>query len=154
MFSTELVGGRRIAVVLQPGDDILGALGEACAAHGIEQGYLPVFLGAFTEVSLIGTCLPVEDEDVPLKDSVLLTNVEGTGSGTIAWDAAATSVQIHLHVAIGMKSRAAAGYAGHLLGGTVHYVTEVVVEEVLAPRFARRPDPAAHDIPNLVLEAV
>lgn len=150
MFSTELVGGRRIAVVLQPGDDILGALGEACAAHGIEQGYLPVFLGAFTEVSLIGTCLPVEDEDLPMKDSVRLTNAEGTGSGTIAWDAGTSSVQVHLHVAIGMKSRSAEAYAGHLLSGTVHYVTEIVVEEVLAPRFLRRADPTAHNIPNLV----
>ena len=154
MFSTELVGGRRIAVVLQPGDDIFAALGEACAVHGIEQGYLPVFLGAFTEMSLIGTCLPIEDEDLPLKDSVRLTNVEGTGSGTIAWDAVTASVQIHLHVAIGMKSQSAEGYAGHLLGGTVHYVTEVVVEEVLAPRFLRRPDPAAHNIPSLVFDAV
>jgi predicted DNA-binding protein with PD1-like motif len=154
MFSTELVGGRRIAVVLQPGDDVFGALGQACAAHGIEQGYLPVFLGAFTEVSLIGTCLPVPDEDLPMKDSVRLTNVEGTGSGTIAWDAEANCVQVHLHVAIGMKSQSASGYAGHLLGGTVHYVTEVVVEEVLAPRFLRRADPAAHNIPNLVFDPV
>lgn len=154
MFSTELVGGRRIAVVLQPGDDIFAALGEACAAHGIEQGYLPVFLGAFTEVSLIGTCLPIEDEDLPLKHSVRLTNVEGTGSGTIAWDAETASVQIHLHVAIGMKARSAQAYAGHLLGGTVHYVTEVVVEEVLAPRFLRRADPAAHGIANLVFATV
>jgi predicted DNA-binding protein with PD1-like motif len=154
MFSTELVGGRRFAVVLQPGDDILGALAEACAAHGIQQGYLPVFLGAFTEVSLIGTCQPIEDEDAPLKDSVRVTNVEGTGSGTIAWDADSQSVQIHVHVAIGMKARSAEGYAGHLLGGTVHYVTEIVVEEVLAPRFLRRPDPAAHDIANLVFAAV
>jgi predicted DNA-binding protein with PD1-like motif len=153
MFSTELVGGRRIAVVLQPGDDIFGALGDACAAHGIQQGYLPVFLGAFTEVSLIGTCDPIENEDLPLKDSVRLTNVEGTGSGTIAWAADTETVQIHLHVAIGMKSRSAEGYAGHLLGGTVHYVTEVIVEEVLAPRFLRRADPAAHDIPNLVFDA-
>jgi predicted DNA-binding protein with PD1-like motif len=154
MFSTELVGGRRIAVVLQPGDDVLGALGDACAAHGIEQGYLAVFLGAFTEVSLIGTCEPIEDEDVPLKDSVRLTNVEGTGSGTIAWDADSQAVQIHVHVAIGLKSKSAAGFAGHLLGGTVHYVTEVIVEEVLAPRFLRRADPAAHGIPNLVFQAV
>jgi predicted DNA-binding protein with PD1-like motif len=154
MFSTELVGGRRIAVVLQPGDDIFGALGDACKAHGIEQGYLPVFLGAFTEVSLIGTCEPIEDEDLPLKDSVRHTNVEGTGSGTIAWAADTGSVQIHLHVAVGRKSSSAEGYAGHLLGGTVHYVTEVIVEEVLAPRFLRRPDPAAYGIPSLVFDSV
>lgn len=149
MFSSELSTGRRFAVVLQAGDDVLGSLAEFCAENGVEQAYLPVFLGAFSEVTLIGTCERVDDEDEPMPKSVHLTNVEGIGSGTIAWGGADSGVLPHLHAAVGLKSYSATAYAGHLLAATVQYVTEIVVEEVLSPRFSRVPDPAARNIPNL-----
>jgi hypothetical protein len=85
VFSTEISVARQFAVVLQPGDDVLGCIAAVCAEQAIEQGYFPVFLGAFSRVSLIGTCGPVEDPDAPLREAVHLGNVEGTGSGTIAW---------------------------------------------------------------------
>lgn len=153
MFSSELVTGRRFAVVLQPGDDVMASLAAVCAEHGIEQGYLPVFLGAFTRVSLIGTCSPINDHDAPLPDSVHLEGVEGTGSGTIAFDPATATVLSHVHVAVGVKAYSAHGYAGHLLAATVHYVTEIVIEEVLSPRFIRQPDAAAHGLANLAFIA-
>jgi len=149
MISAELTTGRRFAVVLQPGDDVLASIAAVCAEHGIEQGYLPVFLGAFTRVSIIGTCSPVDDHDAPLPDSVHLEGVEGTGSGTVAFDPATGGVHVHVHVAVGVKAYSANGYAGHLLSATVHYVTEIVVEEVLSPRFIRSPDASAHGLANL-----
>lgn len=149
MFSTEITTGRRFAVVLQPGDDVMDSLGQFCRDNGVEQGYLPVFLGAFSALSIIGTCERVEDEFEPMPKAVDLSNVEGIGSGTIAWDADAERVLPHLHVAVGLKSYSATAYAGHLLSATVQYVTEVIVEEVTAPRFSRVPDPAARGIPNL-----
>ena len=152
MISAELTVGRRFAVVLQPGDDVMSSLAAACAQHGIEQAYLPVFLGAFTTVSLIGTCSPIDDHDAPLPDSVHLEGVEGTGSGTIAVNAATGLLTPHVHVAVGVKAYSANGYAGHLLDATVHYVTEVIVEEVLSPAFVRRPDAAARGLANLAFE--
>jgi predicted DNA-binding protein with PD1-like motif len=149
LITTEITTGRRFLLVLQPGDDVLGSLAAACAERGIEQAYLPVFLGAFTRVSLIGTCSPIADHDAPLPDSVHLEGVEGTGSGTIAWDRATGSVTPHVHVAVGVKAYSANGYAGHLLSATVHYVVEIVLEEVLAPRLTRVPDPAASGLANL-----
>ena len=149
MISTEIETGRHFAVVLQPGDDVLGSLAAVCAEHGIRQGYLPVFLGAFTRVSLIGTCSPIADHGAPLPDSVHLEGVEGTGSGTIAFDPSTGGVLAHVHVAVGVKAYAANGYAGHLLAATVHYVTEIVIEEVLSPRLTRVPDAAAHGLANL-----
>jgi len=149
MISAELTTGRRFAVVLQPGDDVFASLAAVCAEHGIEQGYLPVFLGAFTRAALIGTCSPIDDHDAPLPDAVHLEGVEGTGSGTIAFDPATGGVLVHVHAALGVKAYAANGYAGHLLSATVHYVTEIVVEEVTSPRFIRTPDAAAHGLANL-----
>ena len=149
MISAELAVGRRFAVVLQPGDDVFASLAAVCAEHGIEQGYLPVFLGAFTRVSLIGTCAPIADHDAPLPDAVHLEGVEGSGSGTIAFDPATGGVLVHVHAAVGVKAYSANGYAGHLLSATVHYVTEIVVEEVTSPRFIRNPDAAAHGLANL-----
>jgi len=149
MISAELAVGRRFAVVLQPGDDVFASLAAVCAEHGIEQGYLPVFLGAFTRVSLIGTCAPIADHDAPLPDAVHLEGVEGSGSGTIAFDPATGGVLVHVHAAVGVKAYSANGYAGHLLSATVHYVTEIVVEEVTSPRFIRKPDAAAHGLANL-----
>jgi predicted DNA-binding protein with PD1-like motif len=149
MISAEITTGRRFAVVLQPGDDVLASIAAICAEHRIEQGYLPVFLGAFTRVSLIGTCSVIDDHDAPLPDSVHLEGVEGTGSGTIAFDPATGAVTPHVHVAVGVKAYSANGYAGHLLQATVHYVTELVIEEVLSPRFIRKPDAAAHGLANL-----
>ena len=55
MFSTELTAGRRFAVVLQPGDDVMDSLTRFCRDNGVEQGYLPVFLGAFSDMTVIGT---------------------------------------------------------------------------------------------------
>lgn len=149
MFSAELRTGRRFALVLQPGDDVTESLTTFCRENGVEQGYLPVFLGAFSALSLIGTCEPVDDEFEPMPKSVHLTNVEGIGSGTIAWSEHGQHVLPHLHVAVGLKSYSATAYAGHLLAATVQYVTEIIVEEVLSPRFSRVPDPAARGIPNL-----
>jgi predicted DNA-binding protein with PD1-like motif len=149
VISSEITAGRRFAVVLQPGDDVMGGILDACAEHGITQGYIPVFIGAFTDVSLIGTCAAILDHDAPLPDSSHLTGVEGAGSGTIAFNAETGATSIHLHVAVGVKAYAANGYAGHLIAATVHYVTEVIIEEVTAPRFERRADAAAHGLANL-----
>ena len=147
MFSSEITAGRRIIVVLQPGDDVLPSIVEACDQHGISQGYLPVFLGAFATVTLIATAEPILDEDAPLPLSVTHRNTEGTGSGTLV---SVDGVLVpHVHIAVGAKGQSGAAYAGHLLGATVQYVTEVVIEEVLEPLFDKRADAAAHGLANL-----
>lgn len=150
MLSSEITVGRQFVAALQPGDDVMGAIVELCKEHGIEQGYLPVFFGAFTTVALIGTCHPIEDDDAPLPDSVHLTNVEGSGSGLIA--ASDDGPLPHVHVSVGLKAYSATGYAGHLLSATVQYITELVVVEVLNPRMVRRPDAAARDMRTLAFD--
>ncbi len=149
MFAAELSVGRRFLVVLQPGDDVLGGIRDFCAENGVEQAYLTTFLGAYTEAELIGTADPITDEDAPLPESVVVRNSEGIGSGTVVTvDGVCTP---HIHVAIGEKGDSAAAYAGHLLSGTVQYVTEIIAVEILGPRLTRRSDPAARGLANIAL---
>jgi predicted DNA-binding protein with PD1-like motif len=145
----EVTTGRRIAVVLEPGDDVLGSVARACREHGVRQAFVPVFSGAFRTVRLIAAHTPVDDQEPPLPQEVAVTYTEGIGSGTVLWDEAAGTPEPHLHLAVGVKNAAAAAFAGHLLGAEAHYTVEILIEEVLAPAMLRVPDPRAHGIPTL-----
>ncbi len=148
MRSAEVSAGRRLIVALEPGEEVLAAIAALCRQHGFAAAVVPVFLGAFTQVTLIGTREPVADEDVPLPRSVTVEWVEGLGSATVAPGADGEPI-VHLHAAVGRKSDGALGYAGHVLSAVTHYTVEAVVEEVLGPRVERRPDPAAHGLNTL-----
>lgn len=121
----------------------------ACGGHGIRQGYLPVFLGAFSTVRLIGTCGPLLDPDAPISDEVWLDNVEGSGSGTLCVDPRQGDSVLHLHAALGVKQYAANGYAGHVLEATVQYVAEIVVQEIVQPLLTRQVHPGSSGLPIL-----
>ncbi|WP_454049279.1 PPC domain-containing DNA-binding protein [Cellulomonas sp. Marseille-Q8402] len=149
MQTSEITTGRRVAVVLEPGDDVLTSLAEACRAHGIRQGFVPVFSGAFRTARFIAADVPVDDQEPPLPQEVTVTYTEGIGSGTVLWDEGAQEAVPHLHLAVGVKNAAAAGFAGHLLGAEAHYTVEVLLEEVVAPALLRVPDPRAYGIPTM-----
>jgi predicted DNA-binding protein with PD1-like motif len=140
--------GRRIVLVLEPGDEVLAALAAACEEHGVTTAVVPVFLGAFTSVSLIGTSEPVDDPDVPLPLSTEIFWVEGSGSATIAPGADGRAV-VHLHGTFGDKLDGATGYSGHLLRAVTHYTAEVVIDEVTGADLRRLPDDRAHGITTL-----
>lgn len=151
MRSAEVTVGRRIVLVLEPGEEVVAAVTEACRQHGVRQGLVPVLSGAFRSVTMIAAHTPVEDEEPPLPQEVTVPYTEGIGSGTVQWDPQAGAAAVHLHVAVGVKNTGATGFAGHLLQAEVHYTTEVLVEEVLSPALLRLPDPAAHGITTLHL---
>jgi predicted DNA-binding protein with PD1-like motif len=138
--------------VLEPGDEVLASIAAVCREHQFPAAVVPVFLGAFTCVTLIGTREPVADEDAPLPLSETVEWVEGLGAGTVAPDAAGTPT-VHLHAAVGRKSAGTTAYAGHVLSAVTHYTAEILIEEVPGPPLWRSPDPAAHGIPTLRLGA-
>lgn len=158
MRTAPVTTGRRVLVVLEPGDEVLTSLAQACARHGIHLAAITTFLGAFTSVDLIGSSVPAADPDLPMPERTRVEHVEGTASGTVAPGPDGTPV-VHLHAAMGVKDRAAAGFVGHVLAATTHYTAEVLLEELLldpagaAPDTGavRRPDPRAHGIPTLHL---
>jgi len=150
MRSAEITVARRILAVLEPGDDVLTSIAAICTEHRITSAVIPAFLGAFTEVTLIGTDQPVADHDAPMPQSTTVRWVEGVGTATVAPDEQGRPV-VHLHAAVGVKADAALGYAGHVLSARTHYTAELVIEEITGPTLRRRPDPAAHGIATLHL---
>lgn len=150
MRATEITTNRRILAVLEPGDDVLPSIAAVCAEHGVTSAVVPAFLGAFTEVTLIGTDQPVTDHDAPMPQSTTVRWVEGVGTATIAPDEQGRTV-VHLHAAVGVKADAALAYAGHVLSARTHYTAELVIEEIAGATPVRRPDPAAHGIATLHL---
>ncbi len=147
MESRELVLGRRIAVILRPGDDVLPSIVQACRDHDVRQGIVSTFLGAFTSARVIGTRGEIADPDLPLADSVTVHGVEGVGSGTIA--ATEDGPVPHVHVSLGVKGEGAAAVTGHLVAATAHYIVEIVLDEVLSPALERTADPYAGGLPTL-----
>jgi predicted DNA-binding protein with PD1-like motif len=146
--SAEVSPGRRLVAVLEPGEEVLASIGALCQQHQFRAAIVPVFFGAFTRVSLIGTQEPVEDEDAPLPRSTTVEWVEGLGAATVA-PGEDGGLIVHLHAAVGRKSAGALAYAGHVLSAVTHYTAEVVVEEVLGTVIERRPDAAAHGLNTL-----
>lgn len=147
--SAELTTGRRIGVVLSPGDDVLSSIAAACVEHDVRQAVIPVFLGAFRSVRFIASDSPIDDQEAPLKATTEVAYVEGIGTGSITWNENTGSHHVHLHVAVGVKDESAGAYAGHLLAAETHYVAELVLDEVLAPAMTRVSDADAYGLENL-----
>jgi predicted DNA-binding protein with PD1-like motif len=140
--------GRRLVLSLEPGEEVLAAIADACRRHGFEQAIVVMLSGALRTARLIGTLHPNGDPELPLADAVDVHYVEGLGSGTVSRDDRGNHV-VHVHVALGEKGDGARAVAGHLLSGTTHYVVEVVLDEVLAPRFLREASSATSGVPAL-----
>ncbi len=152
MRTAELTVGRRLAIALEPGDDVLTSLASACRAHGLSQAVVVTCSGAFRRVRLIATTGDGgPDPDEPLADHVDVTFVEGTGSGTVTTDAAG-ELSVHLHAAVGVRTEAGAAYAGHVLEAEAQYVVEIVLDEVLSPRMSRVASEATRGVPAWTFE--
>lgn len=147
MFGSEAVTGRTILVVLEPGDGVLDALVQACIRFGVTDGYVPVFLGAFRELTLIGAGEPPADEDEPMPESITVRNCEGQGTATVA--RGSDGPLVHLHASVGAKGDSARAHSGHVLSGVVQYPTEVVLVELLSPALERRPNARARGLATL-----
>ena len=120
MRSVQVSAGRRLIAALEPGEEVLASVAALCEQHKFQAAVVPVFLGAFTQVTLIGTREPVEDEDAPMPQSTTVEWVEGVGAATVAPGPDGMLV-VHLHAAVGRKSQGTLGYAGHVLSADTHY---------------------------------
>ncbi|MFT4307609.1 MAG: DNA-binding protein [Microbacterium sp.] len=143
MREAELGVGRRWVLVLEPGEELIGALTAWCGRVGLAQG-LVQFFGAFRTMSLIASRDEVADPERPLPATVETRYLEGVGLGSIA--ASETGTVVHLHASAGVKDQAAAAYAGHVTAAEVHYTTEVVVQEVTGPAMVLRPDARSYGL--------
>jgi len=149
MRATQLSIGRTFGVVFDHGEDFFESLSGFCAEQGIRSGYIPMFLGGFSSVELVGSCEPIADPDAPVWSSVSVECVEALGVATLAWDEDRDRLAPHVHLSVGLKGQAAQGRTSHLLGATVQFVSELLVVEVLAPVMTRPAQPQLYDVPLL-----
>jgi predicted DNA-binding protein with PD1-like motif len=149
MRSAELAVGRTFGVVFDPGEDFYPTLSEFCRTNGIRQGYIPMFLAAFAEADVVGTCERLDNPDAPVWSKVHLTNIEAMGCGTLAYDADRGEIVPHVHATLGEKARSAAGYTSHLMSARVQFLVEMVVVEVVSPLMTRPRHPELYDVPLL-----
>jgi predicted DNA-binding protein with PD1-like motif len=149
MRATQLSIGRTFGVVFDHGEDFFESLSAFCADEGIRSGYVPMFLGGFSQVQLVGSCEPIADPDAPVWSSVGVDCVEALGVATLAWDEAEDRLAPHVHLSVGLKGDAAHGRTSHLLGATVQFVSELMIVEVLDPVMTRPRQSQLYDVPLL-----
>ncbi|HEY3952747.1 MAG TPA: DUF296 domain-containing protein [Streptosporangiaceae bacterium] len=153
MHSHELTTGRTFGLRFDPGESFYPALEEFCRGNGIRQGYIPMFLAAFAEADVVGTCDKIENPDAPVWSAVHLTNAEALGCGTIAYDQTVDRIVPHVHISLGLKEHSANGYTSHLLAARTQFLVEMVLVEVTAPVMTRPLDPGLYDVPRLTFGA-
>ncbi|KAB1157481.1 DUF296 domain-containing protein [Micromonospora sp. AMSO12t] len=152
MRSHNLSPGRMIGVVFDHGDDFFTALTDACRAHDIKQGYIPMFIAGLSTAKIVGTCQRLDNPDAPVWTHVDLTNVEALGGGTIAWDDTNQKILPHIHITAGLKEHSATAHTSHLLDATVQFLTEMLIIEVASPAMRRLPNTGLYDVPQLHLD--
>jgi predicted DNA-binding protein with PD1-like motif len=149
MHSSELTTGRTFAARFDAGESFFPALEDLCRDNGIRCGYIPMFLAAFAEADIVGTCDKLDDPAAPVWSRVHLANAEALGCGTIAWDEQQECVAPHIHTTLGLKEHSATGYTSHLLAAHIQFLVEMIVVEVTAPAMTRPPDPGLYGVPLL-----
>jgi hypothetical protein len=65
LHASELTTGRTFGIRLDPGESFFPALEEFCHANGIRYGYIPMFLAAFADADIVGTCDRLDDPAAP-----------------------------------------------------------------------------------------
>ncbi|MEU1812752.1 PPC domain-containing DNA-binding protein [Micromonospora aurantiaca (nom. illeg.)] len=151
MRSHNLTPGRMIGVVFDHGDDFFTALAEACHAHDIKQGYIPMFIAGLSTAKIVGTCQRLDNPNAPVWTHVDFVNVEALGGGTIAWDDTNQKILPHIHLTAGLKEYRATAHTSHLLDATVQFLTEMLIIEIRSPVMRRLPKTDLYDVPQLHL---
>jgi predicted DNA-binding protein with PD1-like motif len=149
MRSHEATTGRTIVVAFEHGEDFFAALEQACRAHGIRQGYLPVFVAGLSTAELVGTCERLDDPVAPVRSTAHLTNVEALGGGVLAYDEATGTIAPHVHITAGLKAYGATAHTSHLVAATVQLLTELVIVELTGPVLRRARQADLYDVPLL-----
>jgi predicted DNA-binding protein with PD1-like motif len=148
----ELKTGRQFGLNFDHGEDFFTTLSAFCRDQGVRQGYLPMFLAAFAETEIAGTCQRVEDPQAPVRMPVYLEKVEAMGCGTFSWDPDKADIVPHVHVTVGLKQLSAAAFSSHLMSAKIQYLTEMLIVEVESPEMRRPIHADLYDVPLLTFE--
>lgn len=148
MKAAELTTGRTFAVTFAHGEDFMTSLAAFCTEHGVQQGYIPMFIAGFARADIVGTCDKLDDPKAPVWTKVHVTNAEALGCGTIAQDGDG-GISPHIHVTVGLKEHSATARTSHLLAATIQFLTEMVIVEIDSPLVYRLRNSGLYDVPLL-----
>ena len=146
MQSAELKIGRTFGVVFEHGRDFFEELEDFCRTNGVRQGYIPMFIAAFKEAEVAGTCDKLADLEAPVWSKVYAENIEVIGAGTLTYDETEGKLTPHIHVSLGEKPRSARALTSHLFKAKVQFLAELIIVEVLEPKIERVRSPDLHNI--------
>jgi len=134
-------------VRFEHGKDFMEELEEFCRANGVRQGYVPFFQGDFSEIYIVGSCGKSENPSGPMLESkAYFENVETFGCGTIAHDPETGSILPHFHISVGRRLSSATASTSHFISGTVQFLIELVIVEVLSPSIVRLTDESVYSL--------
>jgi uncharacterized protein len=136
-------GGRTIAVVFEPGDEVMKGLEAVAKAERLSGAHFTA-IGALSAVTLGFFDLARRDyRRIVVEEQCEVVSLVGN----VALDGEAP--KIHAHAVVGRDDGSTRG--GHLLEGWVQPTLEVVIIET--PRHLRRKTDAATGLPLLDLDA-
>jgi predicted DNA-binding protein with PD1-like motif len=147
LISSELKQGRTFMARFEHGKDFMVELEDFCRSNGVRQGYVPFFMGDFSEIYIVGSCGKSENPSGPMLESkAYFENVETFGCGTIAHDPETGELLPHFHITVGSRLNSASANTSHFISGTVQFLIELVVVEVLSPELVRLPDESVFNL--------
>jgi predicted DNA-binding protein with PD1-like motif len=147
--ASELTTGRTFGVTFEHGENFFSALTNFCVKHEVRQGYIPMFIGAFSQAEIVGACGPLTNPEAPVWERTSVQSVEALGGGTLAFDDEAGSIAPHIHLPVGPKAASAEGRTSHLLSATVQFLSELLIVEVVSPTMTRPRNHELFDVPLL-----
>lgn len=134
-------GGRRIAAVFDPGDDVLDELKRLCEREGIAAAAISG-IGGFLEATLAYYDMEAKRyEPIEVREQVEVLSFLGN---VTEYEAAP---KLHVHCIVGRRDGATIG--GHLLSATVRPTLELLIHEL--PAVLRRADRPEIGIPLIDL---
>jgi predicted DNA-binding protein with PD1-like motif len=146
-MSSELKTGRTFMIRFEHGKDFIEELEDFCRVNDVRQGYVPFFSGDFSEIYIVGSCCKSEKPSAPMLGSkAYFENVESFGCGTIACDPETDEILPHFHISIGSRLKSASANTSHFLSGTVQFIIEMVLVEVLSPVIVRTTDEHVYNL--------
>jgi len=86
MHSRQLTTGRTFGIRFDPGESFFFPAGRILRRPWHPLRYIPMFLAAFAEAEIVGTCDKLDDPAAPVWTRVQLTNAKALGCGTIAYN--------------------------------------------------------------------
>ncbi|MCL2108530.1 MAG: DUF296 domain-containing protein [Oscillospiraceae bacterium] len=140
MKTTQINPGRTFAATFEHGKDFFEELGNFCKNNNIRSAYIPMFLGALTDIVAVGTFGKVASPEKPMlatEHRIFLENADVTGCGTIAFDEKTGEILPHIHINAGPRTSAGMAHTTHLFSATVQFTVEIIIVEVESPTLIR-----------------